>query len=605
MLFNVFATLVTRPARPVALLLLLLIGAHGAVAQEQEPTKGTEPGGEKGVFSETVQVNVVNVDVVVTDRDGNPVTDLKRDDFVVHEDGKPVEIKYFDVLRSKAPPAAAESIETAPPTPAETADQAPAGTDESPVSVVLLVDNANIRAANRNRVFRRLEEFLGRATRLKTRIMVASYDNGIHVQQRFTTDAGQVREVLQQLEKKYAGAVDIEIERRNVLREIERVDLASSDPSDLESAARSVYNSIHFFANRQWDTTRRLLSSVGSFVESLAGLPGRKALVLVSEGVQTRPGESLYNTWAGKFGGFAFARSILSSLPSEIDTRNVSEDLRGLVRRANASRVAIYTVNAAVGRNASLVDPAEGSLDLSALNTPGGGLSSTPALTAARFADLDDSLNYISQGTGGLFFANQDDMSGVVKQVESDARNYYSLGYSPPRPPDDAFHRIDVEVKRPGLKVRHLRRLKEKTSDERLTDLTLSSLLLAQGENPLGVRLEMGNEEKAKHGNWVVTVMVRIPITSLALAQEDAFHQGHLSMYLIVQDENGALSPPRKVPIPVKIPQARFREALEQDAGYRVNLLMRPGDQRIAVGVRDDMSSVSSSVSLDVHVGDT
>src|SRR5512144_2526999 len=69
-------------------------------------------------FGETVEVNVVNVDVYVTDKDGKRVTNLRKGDFQVFEDGKPVEITNFAGI-------AAPRAETAAPPAAATAPAAP------------------------------------------------------------------------------------------------------------------------------------------------------------------------------------------------------------------------------------------------------------------------------------------------------------------------------------------------------------------------------------------------------------------------------------------------------------------------------------------------
>ncbi|MDQ5857274.1 MAG: hypothetical protein M3542_03220, partial [Acidobacteriota bacterium] len=65
------------------LTLLFSIAALPTLAQ-QPPT-----------FTEEVEVRVMDIDVVVTGRDGRPVTDLRREDFTIRIDGKPVPIDYF------------------------------------------------------------------------------------------------------------------------------------------------------------------------------------------------------------------------------------------------------------------------------------------------------------------------------------------------------------------------------------------------------------------------------------------------------------------------------------------------------------------------------
>jgi hypothetical protein len=69
---------------------------------------------QKDGFGEAVDVNVVNVDVYVTDKSGQPVTGLHRDDFELLEDGKRVEVTNFEALTGKAAPAPQAAPSPAP-----------------------------------------------------------------------------------------------------------------------------------------------------------------------------------------------------------------------------------------------------------------------------------------------------------------------------------------------------------------------------------------------------------------------------------------------------------------------------------------------------------
>ena len=91
----------------IRLALLLTLTAGAAAFAARPPAKPASPS-----FGETVEVNVVNVDVYATDKSGNQVTDLRKGDFQVFEDGKPVDISNFELiegLRQEAPPAGAPS----------------------------------------------------------------------------------------------------------------------------------------------------------------------------------------------------------------------------------------------------------------------------------------------------------------------------------------------------------------------------------------------------------------------------------------------------------------------------------------------------------------
>src|SRR5438045_4544271 len=53
-------------------------------------------------FGEAIEVRVVNIDAVVTDRNGNPIRGLTKDDFEVFENGKKKEISNFLAVEETA-----------------------------------------------------------------------------------------------------------------------------------------------------------------------------------------------------------------------------------------------------------------------------------------------------------------------------------------------------------------------------------------------------------------------------------------------------------------------------------------------------------------------
>jgi hypothetical protein len=98
-------------------------------------------------------------------------------------------------------------------------------------------------------------------------------------------------------------------------------------------------------------------------------------------------------------------------------------------------------------------------------------------------------------------------------------------------------------------------------------------------------------------------VIVTVPIDQLVLIPSADEHQGRISIHLLVRDWRGDLSPPMRREYPVAIPNASLIGALGQSAGFTVRLAVRSGRQRIAVGLRDEVSHTDSVTVLDVDVG--
>ena len=197
-------------------------------AQEAtDPAQEVTDLGQDDLYFETVDVTVVNVDVHVTDKKGNPIKDLKQEDFEIFENKRPVVISNFSVVEDGRPqtapapskPKGRVAQEPAPPVPPRPGI-APVPEDQR-LHLVIYVDNFNIRPFNRNRVFRRLREFLQSKLSRDDRVMLVSYDRSLHVRHEFTSDAQIIAGALFELESLSGFGVQADSDRRDIVRAIE------------------------------------------------------------------------------------------------------------------------------------------------------------------------------------------------------------------------------------------------------------------------------------------------------------------------------------------------------------------------------------------------
>jgi VWFA-related protein len=140
-----------------------------------------------GPFMDTIDVNVVNVEVMVTDREGMPVTDLGPESFTLWEDGEQVELTNFFAVTGKQvlPPETANDELTIRPTP-----------DTQRLQLVLLVDELNIRPENRNRMLDELRDYLTQRRDAGDLMMLVRTGDQIVVEQAFTDDTDLVLEAI-------------------------------------------------------------------------------------------------------------------------------------------------------------------------------------------------------------------------------------------------------------------------------------------------------------------------------------------------------------------------------------------------------------------------
>jgi len=84
----------------------------------------------------------------------------------------------------------------------------------------------------------------------------------------------------------------------------------------------------------------------------------------------------------------------------------------------------------------------------------------------------------------------------------------------------------------------------------------------------------------------------------LTLLPKARFHEGRVTIFVVAQDGDGRVSPVQSLEAPIRIPNDKLLAALKGVGGYRVGLVIRPGLHQIAIGVRDDVGDVTSTIRL-------
>jgi VWFA-related protein len=564
---------------------------------------------EAGRFSETLEVEVVNVEVTVTDRDGRPVDGLTRDDFEVLEDGEPVPLTHFFAVEDRrvvAPAAAAGGL--GPPPEPETRR----------LNLVAFVDDLNIRPENRNLLFRDLEDYISSRLDPRDRVMVVHLDNGVEVAQPFTDDRQQLLAALQRLSSRVGKGVQLDSEHRVLLSELQRASVASRSEgggrnslsaaadSDFQQAlltAERLAGEVRVLATQRYERVRAAVAALSRFTDSLAGLPGRKAVLYLSDGLPVRPADSLVAAWVAKYEAWIAANGeqglmgrLTSMTSSEFD---LTQDFSRLVEHAAANGVVFYPISVA-GRTAPAALSAE-----YAGGASGSGRGPLSAdVVQLEASSRESSLLAMADGTGGVALTGSQNLDALLARMAHDFTSFYSLGYEPPpSAAGEGLRRVEVRVKRDGVRVRHLEGYRKKDPAEILGERTLAALYYGIGDNPLAVELEPAESTATGKDRYRVSVLVKIPFDKLLLLPREQAHVARVSLVVVAGDGAGGVSPEQRIEVPVEIPNDRLPDAVGQFAAYPLQIEMRKGRQRLAVGAFDQLARVGSTVTVDLDVG--
>jgi VWFA-related protein len=557
-------------------------------------------------FGARVEVNVVNVDVYATDKSGKRVNDLRQGDFEILEDGKPVSISNFVPVRAPAP-----DLQQAPRSPADSTGPAERSSMPAPDdawSLVVYVDNANIRPSHRARALEQLREFLTHSVSPSDRVMLVTSDVVLKIWQPFTSDPAALNRALKEMDMVSAHGPEIDLGRRNAFSEMMTINEISVKefglpcPLHIEIPARA------FAASRQAEV-RRSLGALTILVNSLSGVQGRKAVLHVSDGIPAVPGEELYQflielcggSGTGGLAGVYDARELgpsayqaASQAMPDAQAFSVAKDLAALVAHANAHQVTLYTLQAS---GLSGTDAADASFG------PGERLLQFPSIGSALRASLQESLQTLAEGTGGRAILNANDFRPELASLREDFSTFYSLGYTPTHNGDSKDHKIEVRVKRPGIRLRYRLGYRDKPALEKAVDRTLAALLYGVEDNPLEIAVEMGEQMPGPSGTAAVPIRLRIPLHKLAILNHEESFEGNLRLLVATRSSDGRSAPVRQVAVPIKIPRKQVLDALGQSYLYTLTLQLPPGTHQVAVGVRDEIAATTSYLSRAVTVG--
>ena len=548
-------------------------------------------------FVDSIDVQVVEVDVVVTDRKGRPVKGLKREDFELYVDGRPAEITNFyeSAIYVEEQPGRRKKER-----PIVHTEAAPGTADEGPLTVVFYLDDLNIFPSHRTRLLRRLEAAVGPWRSMDASFMLARFVDRLQVLVPPTADLNAIVEGAASVPKGSTRAIQNgDGARRFAIRSlIDSDEFCRMTPycrpcednwGELLSLARQ-------YADNQATNTAIAVDGLADLVTTLSGVPGKKAVVYITDGLPQRPGISVLD-----FLGNELCRDLRPTANSETMAEMVQYDesrrFNRISAHANANRVTFYGVDAAGVRGASP--------DIS-LDNP----SRAPSFrnVGLRSTNAQSGLYLLANETGGKALINANDLSILLDDMTGQLSASYSLGFVPGERKLGEVRQIDVLLTPgadKGRRIEYRRTYRDKSLDERLAERLLSVAYLGNPENPLEAKLDFGPTKLLEKKTHELTVGVSVPAESVVtLPGKDgvsADASTRLRLWMVaVEDEKGARTTVRQKTIAV----GGETGVAAVDGSYRVEVAMNlpEGGFQVAVGVRDETTGVTSLIRQPVTV---
>jgi len=350
---------------------------------------------------------LIEVSVIVTNRDRESVPSLTAADFQIFDDGRPQKVELFSIETGTT------SAPAQPPTPPTRAQRE--FSNEIPRSggvTIILLDRLNTSDSDRMFAREHVARFLEQI-RPDDRVGLYVLDgNGdLRVVHDFTSDASALVRAVSKLRGNTSMALAGEQDAARLAAEENAARVEGELGNLLGGAANPSGASemrAHYQGNRAVDT----IDALEAIGHHLSGIQPRKNLIWISSGFPLQ--------------AFAYRG------------RSATNEISRATRSLNDANVALYAVDAR-GLIAAFASQ---------------GRVSVPTLSMVQTSQ--DILQSVSEQTGGRAFVNTNDIQGAIRRAINDGRMTYVLGYYPT---DDRwngrFHRIVVKVNRPGLDVRH------------------------------------------------------------------------------------------------------------------------------------------------------
>ena len=553
----------------MAAAILALLAGSSAVAQEPRSAL-------PGVFSEVLDVRVVNLEVMVTDRDGVPIFGLGPDAFELEVDGEPIPIEYFSEVRAGVAGTQKAEASVVPGLPSLTEGE-PVGT-----SYLVFIDEFFSIARDRDQVLEALKSDLPLMGPEDRMAVVAFNGSELEMISTWSQSLAELERALEAAMERPAFGLQRLAEQRQfdydrMLSALSSFRVGDSSPerflrTDLDPDER-------FYLERLTDQVARSVTAGASTLRSFAEPPGRKVMLLLSGGWPFFPATFL---------GPDVSPTVLSW---ELDDGQAL--FRPLTDTANLIGYTLYPVdvpgfNDLLANDSSLIrDPQVGEV-------VGTGLRGQNAFL--RQQEVHYTLNFLAEQTGGASFidgARLDAFSGAV----ADTRSYYWIGFTPTREWDDRRHKIEVSVKEKGFRVRSRDGFLDSSRQHEVAMALESTLLFGNPAGQGALKVSLGEPKNKGRRKMEVPVTLLIPLDEITFLPAEQAEIAQIELVVAVRDEAG-----RRADIPV-VPMALEAPSEGSSGGYgsyEFSLKLRRQRNEAVIAVVDTASGRILSASVEI-----
>jgi VWFA-related protein len=540
--------------------LILLLTSSFADSKKAKPATDTPDAA--GKFK--VAVDLVSVNATVTDKKGNPITQLTQNDFQVLEEGAPQTITVF---RVQAAPGAVVAGSTP-----EGSTSATDGVHLLSRKVILFVDDYHLDFETLSRLKKAGETFIqtGLAPTDMVALITASGKNSteftkyreyvvaslknvfpietLHHQNMNCPPLTDYQAYLISAQEEHAGdAFDVAVNDTIHCASLESI------PNAADIAANMVKSTARMRGSEITEDSRRTLYALQALARRLRAIEGQKVLVLLSGGLLTH--------------------EIITQLQDAIDA----------AIRANTL---IYSIDAA-----GLVATPPGGDASSSLPVSPQAATVRPRLETEERLAKEDALNALAADTGGVFLKNSNDLLGQMKSAVNRTRVSYLLGYySTNTKRDGSFRKIAVKVNQPGLVVSARKGYfapKGEAGFEMAKNEDIQEAL-RNAEDMKEIPVTVGyNVTHPDSTHTLLAIQTRIDVRKIHFQKRENRNRNIFTIVTVVYDSNDRYIEGKETRIDFNLTDPSYKNVMEEGLLAQASFRLEPGNYRLKTVVRE------------------
>ncbi|MEA2204183.1 MAG: hypothetical protein QOE77_959 [Blastocatellia bacterium] len=520
--------------------------------------------------------DLIQTGVAVFDKKGQFVNNLRREDFELSVDGKPVSISFFEQNTRRA--GSDEAKTSFDSLSWGTANNAPAKFAGRGRNIIFVVDDLHLSPDSHYRVRKLILKFIQQEMMPEDTIAVVSSTGKIGFLQQFSSDKTVLRAAVERLRFSRDRAADdhapppmTEYEALLISqfdREVTDIFAAQEMGADIESKREIVRSRARTILKRAAIVNRGTYSTLEQVIRNSAPLPGRKVVFFVSDGFLLDP--------------------------TNTDSSYLMRRITDAAARTNA---VIYSFDAK-GLEAGFPEGTTGATAV-AFRVQAGG----------RFEKLDG-LALLADETGGRFIHNTNDLqSGLTKSI-AEASQYYLLAWQPVSENGKAeqLRKIEVSVRHhPELKVRvhggYLDKKLRAEADEKTASKNTKGKkaqatvsipeqeLNAAARAPVPLRMLPTsltvNYADIPNEGFLVAIASQIESDAIDFTQEGDKAKANIDLLGLVYDSNGKREGFFRERLTVDASVSALSKPQRQDIFHNYQTKLKPGLYQVRVAARD------------------